>query len=244
MVSSDWSERRSLLLMVMMVLGPAAAVGTWGWMRARVINSNPNTSRDGSLQAINFSIRDDAKIKMVVVIVASALSLLAIPLAAGFTIHTSIHSHVSRSCLHSTPFEAGFYDDDLNLASAEPSSLAAPPNTKLVLGFNKYSHDTSICAADAQTGEVLFALSKERLTRQKHDSGNVALLVESCLDCLDLDFDSIEKVVVNNHHHRVLPMEQDVAHLEWECGLNINGGTEDGYDDEENLLTHATRVST
>ena len=73
--------------------------------------------------------------------------------------------------------------------------------------------------------------------------GNVATLVETCLECLDLEYDAIETVVVNNHHHRVLPLEANRAHLEWECGLGINGGAEVGYDDEENLLTGAKRVS-
>ena len=147
--------------------------------------------------------------------------------------------------LGSTPFESGYYDfDDASNPFDDQSSLAAPPDTKLVLGLNKYSHDTSLCAANAETGEVLFAISKERLTRRKHDSGNVAVLVEKCLECLDLDFDAIQKVVVNNHHHRVLPMEENRAHMEWECGLHINGGAEVGYDDEENLLGDAQQVRT
>jgi predicted NodU family carbamoyl transferase len=61
-------------------------------------------------------------------------------------------------------------------------------------------------------------------------------LVETCLDCLDLDLSSVERVVVNNHHHRVLPMERDQDHIEWESGQGINGGAEPGYEDEENLL--------
>jgi hypothetical protein len=56
-----------------------------------------------------------------------------------------------------------------------------------------------------------------------------------------LDFDAIEKVIVNNHHHRVLPIENNIAHMEWECGLRINGGAEVGYDDEENILKSANR---
>jgi hypothetical protein len=56
-----------------------------------------------------------------------------------------------------------------------------------------------------------------------------------------LDFDAIEKVIVNNHHHRVLPIEQNHVHMEWECGLGINGGAEVGYDDEENILGSAER---
>jgi len=180
--------------------------------------------------------------KMRVACIGTALSI-AFPLATAFIISTHL-PHISKSPLSSTPFEAGYYDDDLNLSSSDDtSSLAVSPDTKLVLGLNKYSHDTSLCAANAETGEVLFAMSKERLTRRKHDSGNVAVLVETCLECLDLNYESIEKVVVNNHHHRVLPMEKSRAHMEWECGLGINGGAEVGYDDEENLLTSAKRVS-
>jgi carbamoyltransferase len=162
--------------------------------------------------------------------------------AACFTTPNTV-TRFSKSRLYSTPFEAGYYDDESYLPIDDSSSLAVPPDTKLVLGLNKYSHDTTLCAADSKTGEVLFAVSKERLTRRKHDSGNVAVLVEACLECLDLDFDAIEKVVVNNHHHRVLPIEKNRAHLEWESGLGINGGAEVGYDDEENLLSNVHELS-
>lgn len=149
--------------------------------------------------------------------------------------------------LLSTPFELNYYDDDDDDDDDEnPYSSQAPlacdPDTKLVLGLNKYSHDTSLCAADAKTGQVLFAISKERLTRKKHDSGNVAGLVESCLDTLDLGYESIQRVVMNNHHHRILPLEENIAHLQWESGLGINGGAEGGYDDEENLFSDLPRV--
>ena len=139
-----------------------------------------------------------------------------------------------------TPFDASFYDDEYSNNpfgdSTDESSLAVPLDTKLVLGINKYSHDTTICAADAVTGEVLFAMAKERLSRKKHDGGNVATLVEKCLEQLELDMDNIEKVVVNNHHHRVFSVESNIDHMEWEEGLGINGGAEVGYTDEENLF--------
>ena len=169
------------------------------------------------------------------------------PLSYSLVHKEQIAQHESRpsssSILHSTPFDISLYDDE----EANPffdtlNPLACPPNTKLVLGLNKYSHDTTICAADATTGKVLFALSKERLSRKKHQSGNVASLVETCLDQLELDLDSVEKVVVNNHHHRVLHLEQNVDHLEWETGLEINGGSEGGYTDEENLLSDAEQM--
>lgn len=148
-------------------------------------------------------------------------------------------NHPKETNLKST-FDASWYDDDAdtpNPFTTSLNTLAVAPDTPIVLGINKYSHDTSLCAAHGQTGEVLFALSKERISRKKHDGGNVATLVETCLDQLELDLDNIVKVVVNNHHHRVLHMEQDLEHVEWEDGMGINGGAEAGYTDEENLLT-------
>ena len=85
-------------------------------------------------------------------------------------------------------------------------------------------------------------MSKERLSRKKHDGGNSASLVELCLDQLELDLDNVEKVVVNNHHHRVLAMESDPDNIEWEVGMSINGGAEGGYSDEENLLSFAEKL--
>ncbi len=152
-------------------------------------------------------------------------------------------NHKTSSSLHSTPFDISLYDDeDANPFFDVLNPLACPPNTKLVLGLNKYSHDVTLCAADATSGKVLFAMSKERLSRKKHHSGNVASLVETCLDQLELDIDNIEKVVVNNHHHRVMHLERNIDHLEWETGLGINGGSEGGYTDEENLLSDAMQM--
>jgi carbamoyltransferase len=63
-------------------------------------------------------------------------------------------------------------------------------------------------------------------------------MVEMCLDVLNLNYDDnvVEKVVMNNHHHRILPLEDNIRHMQWEAGLGINGGAEGGYDDEYNLL--------
>lgn len=149
----------------------------------------------------------------------------------------------SSARFSTTPFEADFYGDDntVNPFLEDVSPIRVSDKTKIIIGLNKYTHDTSLCAADADTGKVLFAMAKERLSRKKNDSGNVATLVETCLDSLDLYIDNIQKVVVNNHHHRVLPLEQDVAHIQWQIGLNINEGAEDGLDEYENLLPHSDR---
>lgn len=155
----------------------------------------------------------------------------------------SLKKLASSSRLHSTPFDLDLYsnnDDDQSEEADDNDDdrppLAAPPSTKLILGINKYSHDTTLCAADAETSEVLFAISKERISRTKHDGGNIVTLIETCLDTLDLNIDNIHKVIMNNHHHRILPIENDIDHMEWEEGLVINGGVEDGYSDEYNVL--------
>ena len=175
------------------------------------------------------------------------LSMLVIPATSWTTTNlpkTKSATTTTRTqpLFSTTPFELDFYDDSGNPYSLDQSSLACPPDTKLVLGLNKYSHDTSLCAADATTGDVLFAVSKERLSRKKHDAGNVASMVETCLSCLNLDYDAIQKVVMNNHHHRILPLEEHQGHMEWESGLGINGGVEAGYEEEENTLPDAERV--
>jgi predicted NodU family carbamoyl transferase len=150
--------------------------------------------------------------------------VLAPSLIPSFASRTK-YEYGSPIVASSTPFEAGFYDDGnpYSAPSADESSLAVAPDTRLVIGLNKYSHDASICAADAKTGQVLFALSKERLTRRKHDSGNTAILVDACLKSL-------------NHHHRILPLEANPRHMEWESALRMNGGAEAGYDEPENLF--------
>ena len=154
----------------------------------------------------------------------------------------------ASSKLYSTPFDLDLYsnndepnnedEDDTTTEEEVLNPLAADPiTTQLILGINKYSHDTTLCAADAQTSKVLFAVSKERITRSKHDGGNIASLVETCLDALELDLDNVVKVVMNNHHHRILPLiEADLDHMEWEEGLSINGGVEEGFSDEYNVL--------
>ena len=186
-----------------------------------------------------------ANIHIIYTMVLSRASFL---LALGWTVEAWLFTHplrqcTSTTCLASTPFEADLYDnpfqddgDDDSSISTSPLAVS-DPETPLVLGINKYSHDTAICASHARTGEVLFAQAKERIdTRTKHDAGNIASLVETCLAALDLDISNIEKVVMNNHHHRIQSLEESLPHMEWESGLFINGGQEDGYTDDENLL--------
>jgi len=59
------------------------------------------------------------------------------------------------------------------LHSMQASTSDRDTSRPLVLGLNKYSHDSAVCVVDASTGEVIFAGEKERLTRKKHDAGAV-----------------------------------------------------------------------
>ena len=165
-----------------------------------------------------------------------------------------IHSRNSRSppgrsvqpnqpnSLYSTPFEADFYGSTTTGEKNVGSTSTWPAN--VVIGMNKYTHDTSICIADADTGEIVMAQSLERVSRRKHDAGNVMPLVQDLplygdgyMAPEDTAFGTkIEKTVGNNHHHRIRPLEENLRHMQWEAGLRINGGEHDGYDEPETNL--------
>jgi carbamoyltransferase len=171
--------------------------------------------------------------------IATFVAALVVPTAVSWVI-SPLARPSTGSRLFSTPFEAELYDNPYEGTGGKPS-LAVPSNTKLVIGITKYSHDATICAADKASGKVLFAVSKERLTRRKHDAGNAAVLVDACLEALNLDLEAIDTVVMNNHHHRILPLENNLKQMEWEAGLNINEGGEGGYAEAENILDHCER---
>ena len=72
-----------------------------------------------------------------------------------------------------------------------------------VLGINAYDHDVSACLL--RDGEIAFAITKERLTRQKHDSGFYQEVVNYCLEAEGITLDDIDLVVRNCY---VLPIEE------------------------------------
>ncbi|CAM9869617.1 unnamed protein product, partial [Phaeothamnion confervicola] len=106
---------------------------------------------------------------------------------------------------------------------------------KLIVGLNKYSHDTAICVANA-AGEVLFACEKERITRVKHDGGDASALVSYALEALGASVDDVELVVSNNHHHRIAPFEE---RLPWAVSM---GHYPRSALDDANLLPHAVHA--
>ena len=85
----------------------------------------------------------------------------------------------------------------------------------LILGLNQYTHSAAACILSPQ-GEVLFAGEKERLTRKKHDGGDVAVLVEHALESIGADCGDLALVVANNHLFRIDRFHRTVA---WDTAL-------------------------
>ncbi len=71
-----------------------------------------------------------------------------------------------------------------------------------VLGINAYDHDVSACLL--RDGEIAFGITKERLTRQKHDTGFYQEVVDYCLAAEGITLDDVDLVVRNCY---VLPVE-------------------------------------
>src|SRR6516162_9193108 len=71
-----------------------------------------------------------------------------------------------------------------------------------VLGINAYDHDVSACLL--RDGVIAVAITKERITRKKHDTGFYQAVVDYCLAAEGISLDDIELVIRNCY---VLPVE-------------------------------------
>src|SRR5262249_14330559 len=71
-----------------------------------------------------------------------------------------------------------------------------------VLGINAYDHDVSACLL--RDGEIAFAVNKERITRQKHDTGFYQDVIDYCLKAEGITLDDVDLIVRNCY---VLPVE-------------------------------------
>jgi predicted NodU family carbamoyl transferase len=116
------------------------------------------------------------------------------------------------------------------------ASIGLLASGKVVIGLNKYSHDTGVCIASVDSGEVKMIWAKERFSRRKHDGGDVADLLREALSRLDLSLDDVALVVSNNHHFRVLPYEREPAQLRWSAAL---GHIDPGAGSDFNLIPNA-----
>jgi carbamoyltransferase len=71
-----------------------------------------------------------------------------------------------------------------------------------VLGINAYDHDVSACLL--RDGKIAFAITKERITRKKHDTGFYQSVVDYCFAAEGITLDDVDLVVRNCY---VLPVE-------------------------------------
>jgi len=80
-----------------------------------------------------------------------------------------------------------------------------------VLGINAYDHDVSACLL--RDGEIAYAISKERITRDKHDTGFYQEVIDYCLDAEGIRLRDVDVVVRNCY---VLPVEDMEERLAYE----------------------------
>src|SRR5580692_8396419 len=78
-----------------------------------------------------------------------------------------------------------------------------PDKHAYVLGINAYDHDVSACLL--RDGEIAYAISKERITRRKHDTGFFQEVVDYCLTAEGISLDDVDLVVRNCY---VMPVEE------------------------------------
>src|ERR1700677_1031750 len=64
----------------------------------------------------------------------------------------------------------------------------------LILGLNMFHADAS--AAIVQDGEVVFAISEERLNRIKHFAGFPSLAIQACLDFVGAKITDLDHVAI------------------------------------------------
>lgn len=121
-------------------------------------------------------------------------------------------------------------------SSPSSSGASATGDGGLILGVNKYSHDSAVCVLSASDGNCLFAGEKERLTRSKHDGGDTGDLVAHALDSIGASLEDVRLVVSNNHHHRVAPFERRIP---WAVAAGVYP---ESYAAPENTLPAATHA--
>ncbi|MDP7062363.1 MAG: carbamoyltransferase C-terminal domain-containing protein [Planctomycetota bacterium] len=105
----------------------------------------------------------------------------------------------------------------------------------LILGLNQYTHSAAACLLAAD-GNLLFAGEKERLTRKKHDGGDVAVLVEHALESVGATLDDVALVAANNHLFRIDRFHRT---LKWDTALF---SYQESYVSPYNLLPGVKRL--
>ncbi len=86
-----------------------------------------------------------------------------------------------------------------------------PNKHNYILGINAYDHDVSACLL--RNGEIAFAICKERITREKHDTGFYQEVIDYCLKAEGISLDDVDLIVRNCY---VLPVEEMDDRLSYE----------------------------
>lgn len=94
-----------------------------------------------------------------------------------------------------------------------------PKQHTYVLGLNSYDHDVSACLL--RDGAIAFAISKERITREKHASGFYKEVIDYCLGAEGITLDDVDLVVRNSYILPVPEMEERLVHQDMSGFLPI-----------------------
>ena len=86
-----------------------------------------------------------------------------------------------------------------------------PRKPSYILGINAYDHDVSACLL--RDGAIAFAVAKERITREKHDTGFYQEVIDYCLKAEGITLEDVDIIVRNCY---VLPVEDMDARLAYE----------------------------
>ena len=85
-----------------------------------------------------------------------------------------------------------------------------PKQHSYVLGLNTYDHDVSACLL--RDGAIAFAISKERITREKHASGFYREVIDYCLEAEGITLDDVDLIVRNCYILPVPEMEERLVY--------------------------------
>ena len=102
-----------------------------------------------------------------------------------------------------------------------------PKNHTYVLGINAYDHDVSACLL--RDGEIAYGITKERLSREKHDTGFFDSVVDYCLEAEGISLEEVDLVVRNCY---VLPVDEMEKRMIHEDLPEIMGGA------REKVMSH------
>ncbi|MET0708856.1 MAG: carbamoyltransferase C-terminal domain-containing protein [Tardiphaga sp.] len=84
------------------------------------------------------------------------------------------------------------------------------PAHNYILGLNTYDHDVSACLL--RDGEIVYAIEKERITREKHATGFYKEVIDYCLDAAGITLNDVDLVVSNCYILPVPEMEDRLVY--------------------------------